>query len=76
MKRRGWNPTIVVGMVLGACLGGIVALILVRRYRQRAGFGLREVPWRELMQVSGPFLALGRWLLEISRREISELDMS
>jgi len=75
VKTKGWNPAILMGIVLGASVGGIVALILLRRSRQRAHLGPRDIPWRDLIKVSAPILALVRRLIELTRRELPELDI-
>lgn len=71
MSRKTWNPVILLGTVLGASLGGIIALILIRRSRQNTPLGLRDIPWRDLILLSGPIIALVRGLIQMSRRELS-----
>jgi len=64
------------GILLGASLGGIVALVFLRRrFKEERTLGLREVPWRDVMKLIGPIFALARQLLEMSRRQVSELDI-
>lgn len=76
MKTKSWNLAILIAILLGASLGGIVALVLVRRRsKEGAGLSFRELPWRDLMKLIGPMSALVRQLLEMSRREISKADM-
>ena len=76
MKTKSWNLPILLGILLGASLGAIVAFIIVRRRSQEeAGPGFGEVRWTDLMRLIGPILALGRQLLEISRREVSKRDI-
>ncbi len=76
MKTKGWNPVVLAGILLGASLGGILALIIVRqRSKDGPGLGFREVPWRDLIKLFGPIFALGRQLLEMSRREVSRPDL-
>jgi hypothetical protein len=75
VESRDRNLTILMGVLLGASLGAMVALILVRRSREGAKLSLREVSWRDLMKLIGPIFAVGRQLLEMSRREISKPDM-
>ena len=74
MSRKTWNPAILLGIVLGASLGGIIALILIRRSKQSAPLGLRDIPWRDLILLSGPIIALVRRLIQMSRRELSAPD--
>jgi hypothetical protein len=76
MKTKGWNLPILLGILLGASLGGIVAFVIVhRRSEEGAGLGVGEVRWRDLIGLIGPVFALGRQLLEIGRREVSKHDM-
>jgi hypothetical protein len=75
VKTRRWNPIIVLGIVLGASLDAIAALVLLRRSRRAAELGLRDIPWREMMTLMGPIVALSRRLMEMSRRELAERDM-
>ncbi len=76
MKTKGWNPAVLAGILLGASLGGIVALIVVRqRSKDGPGFAFKEVPWRDLMKLIGPAFALGRQLVQMSRREVSRSDL-
>ncbi len=76
MKTKSWNPAIFMGIVLGASLGGIVALIVIRRRsKEGPGLGFREIPWRDLIRLMGPIFALGRQLLKMSRREVSKPDI-
>ncbi len=70
MKTRSWNPAILLGIVLGASLGAVAALVLLRRSRRGSELGLRDIPWRELMTLMGPIVALSRRLIEMSRREL------
>jgi hypothetical protein len=70
VKTRSWNPAIVLGIVLGASLGAVAALVLLRRSRRGAELGLRDIPWREIMTLMGPIVALSRRLIEMSRREL------
>jgi hypothetical protein len=75
VKTKSWNLAILMGIVLGASLGGIVALIVFRR-RSKEGPGLafKEIPWSDLIRLMGPIFALGRQLLQMGRREISKPD--
>jgi len=70
VKTRSWNPAILLGIVLGASLGAVAALVLLRRSRRGSELGLRDIPWRELMTLMGPIVALSRRLIEMSRREL------
>ncbi len=74
MKTKSWNAVALVGVVLGASLGAVVALLLVRRWRRSNELGPAEIPWRELITLVGPVIALARRLVEIGRRELVELD--
>lgn len=74
MSRKTWNPAILLGIVLGASLGGIIALILIRRSKQSTPLGLRDIPWRDLILLSGPIIALVRRLIQMSRTELSAPD--
>lgn len=74
MKRRSLNPAVVMGIVLGASLGGIIAVMLMRRSKRARGVGLREIPWKDIVVLSGPVIALSRRLLEMSRREVAQID--
>ncbi|NIN70070.1 MAG: hypothetical protein GTO63_36390 [Anaerolineae bacterium] len=69
MSRKTWNPAVVLGIVLGASLGGIIALVLIRRSKQSTPLGPRDIPWRDLILLSGPIIALVRRLIQMSRRE-------
>lgn len=71
MSRKTWNPVILLGIVLGASLGGIIALILIRRSKESTPLGLRDIPWRDLILLSGPIIALVRRLMQMSRRELT-----
>ena len=75
MKTKGWNPAVLMGIMLGASVGGIAAVILLRRSRQKARVGLRDIPWTDLVKLSAPILALARRLIELTRRELPELDI-
>jgi hypothetical protein len=70
VKTRNWNPAILLGIGLGASLGAVAALVLLRRSRRGPELGLRDIPWRELMTLMGPIVALSRRLIEMSRREL------
>lgn len=74
MERRSWSPLIVGGMVLGAALGAIVALVMIRRRRSEGSMGLGAIPWRDLLTLLGPVVMLARRLTEISRRQMIELE--
>jgi MFS family permease len=71
VSRKTWNPVILLGIVLGASLGGIIALILVRRSKESTPLGPRDIPWRDLILLSGPIIALVRRLMQMSRRELT-----
>lgn len=71
MTRRTWNPAILLAIVLGASLGGIIAVMLLRRSRRSDALGLRDLPWRDLILLSGSIIAFVRRLIQLSRRELS-----
>ena len=73
MERKGWSPLIVLGIGLGAALGGILALLLIRR-RRGGDLSFGDVPWRDLIALVSPLVVLARRLIEISRREMIELE--
>jgi hypothetical protein len=75
MERRSWRPGIVVGVVLGASLGALVAIALLRRWRRGTELRLTDIPWREVMTLVGPVVVLARRLVELSRRELVERDV-
>jgi hypothetical protein len=75
MERRGRNPAILVGIVLGASLGAIGAIALLRRCRRESGLSARDIPWRDVVTLIGPIVALTRRLVDISRRELAERDV-
>jgi len=70
VNTRSWSPAILLGIVLGASLGAVAALVLLRRSRRGTELGLRDIPWREVMTLMGPIVALSRRLIEMSRREL------
>jgi hypothetical protein len=74
VERRGWNPAIMVGIVVGASLGAIAAIALLRRWRRGSGLSTRDIPWRDLITLIGPIITLTRRLVEMSRRELAERD--
>ena len=75
MERRGWNPAILVGIALGASLGAIGAIMLLRRWRRGSALPAWDIPWRDVITLIGPIVALTRRLVEISRRELAERDV-
>jgi hypothetical protein len=75
MERRGWNPAILVGIVLGASLGAIAAVALLRQWKRGSGLSARGIPWRDIITLIGPIIALTRRLVEMSRRELVERDV-
>jgi len=74
VERRSWSPVIIVGVILGAGLGAVLALILIRRRVREERAGLAEIPWRDLLALIGPLVVLARRLIEISRRQMIELE--
>jgi hypothetical protein len=73
VERKSWSPVIIAGVMLGAGLGALLALILIRR-RREDGAGVGEIPWRDLLTLIGPIVVLARRLVEISRRQMIELE--
>jgi hypothetical protein len=74
VNTRTLNPAVLLGMTLGASLGAVAAIILLRRWRRGTELGLRDIPWREALTLLGPIVALTRRLIEMSRRELVERD--
>jgi hypothetical protein len=68
------NPVGLIVVVLGATMGAVLALVLVRRWRRGGEVGFGEIPWRELITLVGPIVALTRGLIEMTRRELIELE--
>jgi hypothetical protein len=75
VEERNWNPAGLLVLVGGGTLGVIVALVLFRRWRRGSGSGLRDIPWRDVITLMGPIIALARGLLEIRRRQADELEL-
>jgi hypothetical protein len=75
VEDRNWNPVGLLVLVGGAALGVIVALVLFRRWRRGSGSGIRDIPWRDVITLIGPIVALARGLLEIRRRQVDELEL-
>ncbi len=75
MERRSWSPGIVLGIVLGASLGALAAIALLRRRRRGTELRLTDIPWRDVMTLVGPIVMLVRRLVELSRREWIERDV-
>ena len=75
MERRGWNPAILAGVTLGAFLGLIAAVLLLRSRRRETDVYLTDIR-SDVIAVIGPVVAVTRWLIEMSRRELVERDMT
>jgi hypothetical protein len=75
VERRSWSPGIVAGIVLGASLGALAAIVLLRRWRRGTELRLTDIPWRDVMTLVGPIVMLARRLVELSRREWIERDV-
>jgi hypothetical protein len=75
MERKGWNPAIMLGIVVGASLGALAAISLLRRWRRGDGLSIRDIPWRDVITLVGPLITLTRRLVEMSRRELVERDV-
>ena len=73
MRTNRLNPVGLIVVVLGAALGAVLALVLVKRWRGGREVGFGQVPWRDLVTLVGPIVALTRKLIEITRRELIEL---
>ncbi len=76
MERRSWNPAILVGVTLGAFLGAIAAVLVLRRRRRETDVYLTDIRWSDVIALVGPVVAVTRWLIEMSRRELVERDMT
>jgi len=76
VERRSWNPAILVGVTLGAFLGLIAAVLLLRRRRRGTDTYLTDIRWSDVIALVGPVVALTRRLIEMSRRELVERDMT
>jgi uncharacterized membrane protein YeaQ/YmgE (transglycosylase-associated protein family) len=74
VERRSWSPGILVGMVLGASLGALVVVALLRRWRRGTELRLTDIPWRDVISVVGPIVVLVRRLVELSRKELVDRD--
>lgn len=74
MKPRSSTLAMLMGVLLGASVGGIIALVFFRRFKGERRISLMEVPWRELIRLIGPIVFLGRQLLELSKGTESEPD--
>ena len=75
MERRSWSPGILVGIILGASLGAMVAIALLRRWRRGTELRLTDVPWRDVITLVGPIIVLVRRLVELRRKELVERDV-
>jgi hypothetical protein len=75
MERRGWHPAIMVGIVLGASLGAIAAVALLRGWRRGSRLSAMDIPWRDVITLIGPIIALTRRLVKMSRKELVERDL-
>jgi hypothetical protein len=64
-----------VGIVLGASLGALAAIALLRRWRRGSELRLTDIPWRDVITLVGPVVMLVRRLVELSRRELVERDV-
>lgn len=75
MKTKSLNPVALIGVALGATIGAVLAVVLVRRWRRGGELGFWEIPWRDLVALIGPIIALARRLIQMTRRELIELEM-
>jgi hypothetical protein len=64
-----------VGIVVGASLGALAAIALLRRWRRGSELRLTDIPWRDVITLVGPVVMLVRRLVELSRRELVERDV-
>ena len=76
MERRSWNPAILAGVTMGAFLGAIAAVLLLRRWRRGTDVYLTDIRWSDVIALVGPIVAVSRWLIQMSRRELVERDMT
>jgi hypothetical protein len=76
VERRSWNPAIIAGVTLGAVLGAIAAVLLLRKWRRGTDVYLTDIRWSDVIALVGPVVALTRRLVEMSRRELVERDMT
>lgn len=74
MKLKSSSLAVLMGMLLGASVGGTIAVVILRRSKGERRVGLTEVPWKELIRLIGPIVYLGRQLLRLSSRVESEPD--
>jgi hypothetical protein len=74
MTKNKLNPVALIAVVLGGATGAVLSLILVRRWRRGREAGFGDIPWRELVTLVGPIIALTRRLVEMTRRELIEFD--
>jgi hypothetical protein len=75
VERRTWSPGIVLGIMLGASLGALAAVALLRRRRRGSELRWTDIPWRDVITLVGPIVMLVRRLVELSRRELVERDV-
>jgi hypothetical protein len=76
VERRSWNPAIIAGVTLGAVLGAIAAVLLLRKWRRGTDVYLTDIRWSDVIALVGPIVAVSRWLIQMSRRELVERDMT
>jgi len=74
VERRSWSPGILVGIVLGASLGALAVVALLRRWRRGTELRLTDIPWRDVISLVGPIVVLVRRLVELSRKELVDRD--
>lgn len=74
MRSNRLNLAGLVMVVLGATMGAVLALVLVSRWRRGRQSGFGEIPWRELITLIGPIVALTRRLIEMTRKELTEFE--
>ncbi|HUW97201.1 MAG TPA: hypothetical protein VMW58_15580 [Anaerolineae bacterium] len=75
MERRSWSPGMLVGIVLGASLGALAVVALLRRWRRRTELRRTDIPWQDVISLVGPIVVLVRRLVELSRKELVERDV-
>ena len=61
---------------MGAFLGAIAAVLLLRRWRWGTDVYLTDIRWSDVIALVGPIVAVSRWLIQMSRRELVERDMT
>lgn len=74
MRTRSWSMPVLIGIALGASLGGIIAFVVARRSREDRALALPQVSWTDAVRLIGPTIALVRQLVAMAKREVSRTD--